>query len=114
MRVMPIRYVKDMAAYERFCLALGLSVRNRQRNGNWTELAGDGGVVALHGWEGDAPLAELSFQTDEPLEDVARRLGEAGFPAEGIIDEAYGRSFVVRDPEGVRVQVNRYEPVLYT
>jgi len=34
MKVMPIRYVRDMATCERFYAALGLTVATRQRNGH--------------------------------------------------------------------------------
>lgn len=114
MRVMPIRYVRDMAAFERFYAALGLTVDARQRHGGWMELAGSGGVVGLHAWEGDAMPPELAFVTEEPLEQVADRLVAAGFPIEGIVDEAYGRSLRVRDPEGVVVVVNEHDLELYT
>jgi hypothetical protein len=43
---------------------------------------------------------------DEPLEEVATRL-----PLHrGIADEAFGRSVVVRDPDGTLIQVNEHDP----
>jgi catechol 2,3-dioxygenase-like lactoylglutathione lyase family enzyme len=114
MKVMPIRYVRDMAACERFYTLLELSVDTRQRNGHWTELTGSGGVLALHLVEdGAEPAVGLSFVATEPLEKVRARLAEAGFEST-ILDEAFGRSLRVTDPEGVRVQINENDPELYT
>jgi catechol 2,3-dioxygenase-like lactoylglutathione lyase family enzyme len=114
MRVMPIRYVRDMEAFERFYRALGLAPDARQRDGGWIELAGSAGVVALHAWDGEPAPPELAFVSDEPLETVAASLAAAGFPVEALVDEAYGRSLRVRDPEGVLVVINEHNRSLYT
>jgi hypothetical protein len=51
--------------------------------------------------------AQLSFEADERLEDVAGRLRAAGYELETeIVDESFGRSFTIRDPEGLLIQVN--------
>ena len=50
----------------------------------------------------------------EPLEKVAARLAAAGFPAGPIMDENFGRSMVVHDPDGAAVQINEHHPELYT
>jgi catechol 2,3-dioxygenase-like lactoylglutathione lyase family enzyme len=116
MRPMTIRYVKDMDAARRFYLALGLthdftSRKPRRGPSVWTELAGAPGTgLALHyapeGGDIDKS-AELSFQSDEPLEDVVERLRAAGYePETDIVDESFGRSFAIRDPEGLLIQVN--------
>jgi len=114
MKVMPIRYVRDIDASIRFYQALGLPVTARQRRGGWVELTGSAGVLALH----ESPTggaAELALLCDESLEDVVGRLQAAGFPAaEVILDEAYGRSLRVTDPDGVSVQINENEAELYT
>jgi len=55
-----------------------------------------------------------AFEADEPLEAVVARLADAGFPAEPIVDESFGRSFRVRDPDGVYVQINDNDRALYT
>ena len=34
-------------------------------------------------------------------------------PARGIIDEAFGRSLVVRDPDGLLIQIDEHDPDLY-
>jgi catechol 2,3-dioxygenase-like lactoylglutathione lyase family enzyme len=113
-RAMPIRYVRDMAEARRFYEALGLthdftSRPPRRGPSRWTELRADTGGLALHHVpEGtDCPEVELSFESGEPLEKVAGRLRAAGYElATQIVDESFGRSFTVRDPEGLLIQVN--------
>ena len=117
MRVMPIRYVRDVAGASRFYQALGLrhdftSRPNRRGHSVWTELLADTGGVALHYAPEDSPspAVELSLESDEPLEDVATRLRSAGYElATAIVDESFGRSFTVRDPEGLVIQVNEHD-----
>jgi|HubBroStandDraft_4_1064222.scaffolds.fasta_scaffold110799_2 catechol 2,3-dioxygenase-like lactoylglutathione lyase family enzyme len=118
MKVMPIRYVADVTAATRFYAALGLVQGDSSRSGNWTELNGSGGTLALHTArteEQDPPgRVELSFETQEPLETLAERLTAAGFEPEAIVDENFGRSLRVIDPDGVLVQVNEHDRELYT
>jgi predicted enzyme related to lactoylglutathione lyase len=114
MRVMAIRYVHDVQNARRFYEALGLTLefasRRPRRGGEsvWTELAGSGGAnLALHHWDEQRDEVQLAFQADEPLERVADRLRRSGYElATEIVDEAFGRSFTIRDPEGLLVQVN--------
>ncbi len=118
MKVMPIRYVADVAVSARFYAALGLIPGDSSRSGNWTELNGSGGMLALHAAraaEQDRPgRIELSFETQELLEDLAARLTAAGFAPEAIVDESFGRSLRVVDPDGMLVQVNEHDRELYT
>lgn len=118
MKVMPIRYVSDVAAAARFYVALGLVQGDSSRPGDWMELNGSGGMLAVHA----APTAgqdhpggvELSFETGERLEVLAGRLTAAGFEPEAIVDESFGRSLRVIDPDGVLVQVTERDRELYT
>jgi catechol 2,3-dioxygenase-like lactoylglutathione lyase family enzyme len=118
MKVMPIRYVADVAAATRFYTALGLVQGDRSRSGNWTELNAAGGTLALHTVrtaEQDIPgRVELSFESAEPLEELVQRLRAAGFEPDAIVDENFGRSLRVIDPDGVPVQVNEHDRELYT
>lgn len=113
MKVMPIRYVCDVEAATRFYVALGLEVGARQRGGGWVELTGTAGVLALHS-SPEGGVAELSLASDEPLEQVVRRLRAAGFDPGPILDEAYGRSLSLVDPDGVELLVNEHDTSLYT
>jgi predicted enzyme related to lactoylglutathione lyase len=117
MKPVAIRYVRDVARARGFYQALGLrheySTRpTRKGSVMWTELTGDGGMLALHQLPEDGPHAsfELCFEAGEPLEDVVGRLRAAGYELETeIVDESFGRSFQVRDPEGLLLQVNEHD-----
>ena len=121
MKLMPIRYVRDMDAAKRFYEALGLSfaVATRPpRHGpsRWMELEGESGGLALHYAPPDSssPDVELSLTATESLEHVVARLRTAGYePATTIVDESFGRSFTVRDPEGMVIQINEQDPEFY-
>lgn len=119
MKVMPIRFVADVEESERFYAALGLSLDRRGRTPGWSEMGARGGLVGLHSAEGgDPPRAagtvELCLVTDEPLEEVARRLEAAGYDHDPIADEAFGRFMQVVDPDGLVLQVQEHDPSLYT
>lgn len=115
MRVVPIRYTTDVAAAERFYRAVGLATGARSRPGAWVELPAAGGMLALHrAAADDAGRCELAFEADEPLADVAGRLRGAGFEPGPVIDENFGQSLRVQDPDGVWVQINRHDRDLYT
>lgn len=105
MIVMPIVYVRDMDVSIEFYERLGFEARSRSPM--WSELtAGEGTVLALHGTRGEeAGTTELALVAEEPLERVAERVT----PLRGIADEAFGRSLVVEDPDGLRIQVNEHE-----
>lgn len=112
MILMPIVYVGDMDESVAFYERLGFDVDPQSRSSHWTTLkAGDGAVLALHAVDGDtAGRVELAMVAEEePLE----RLADAGPLARGIADEAFGRSVVLRDPNGLQIQVNEHDPELY-
>jgi catechol 2,3-dioxygenase-like lactoylglutathione lyase family enzyme len=120
MRPLALRYVRDVAAARRFYEALGLEVDfasrpTRHGTTTWVEMVGGRGALALHGIgpgddPDDLPPVDLAFEAEEPLEQVVARLAAAGFAAgTAIVDESFGRSFCVRDPEGLLVQVNELD-----
>lgn len=142
---MPIRYVHDLPAAQRFYEALGLRVdfagrASRRGRTRWVELVGAGGAaMALHAADDPDALAddptpdaapadaeqavslrgeppvELAFEAVERLEEVVGRLRAAGFePATAIVDESFGRSFRVRDAEGLELQINEHDRVLHS
>ncbi|WP_410667621.1 VOC family protein [Amycolatopsis sp. cmx-4-68] len=115
MRVLPIRYTSDVAAVTRFYQVLGLQPGPVSRPGGWLELPAEGGTLAIHRADGDdVGRCELAFEAGEPLEDVAARLRTAGFEPGPVLDEGFGQSMRVRDPDGVWVQINLYDRELYT
>ncbi|MFE0153617.1 VOC family protein [Nonomuraea sp. NPDC059007] len=129
MIVMPVVYTSDVERASGFYRALGLAVRAEGRSGKWAELAADGGGwVGLHVGapagdtpppEPDAPLpagaVALCMVSEESLDDLVTRMGEAGVaPVRGVADEAFGRSVVFADPDGLLIQINEHDEELYT
>jgi catechol 2,3-dioxygenase-like lactoylglutathione lyase family enzyme len=102
--LMPIVYVKDMDASLAFYEGLGFEVETRSPM--WSRLkAGDGAALALHGEiDGNAGRIELALDA-EALDSLAGRPDLA----RGIADEAFGRSLVLRDPNGLAIQVNEHD-----
>ncbi len=120
MKLMPMVYVSNLARAIRFYEALGLGFKNRSRNGNWAELELGGAVLALHQSDtlppADSPArVALCFEATRPLEHLVTSLSRAGYPpASPILDEAFGRSLVLQDPDGLRIQINDHDHALYT
>jgi len=120
MKVRPIHFVPDLAAAVSFYEAFGLDPQVRSRSGHWIELGAAGGELGVHeaGAAADGEGREgllLGFVADEALEAVERRLREAGFPPEGtIVDQEWGRSLLVRGPDGSIVQIDEPDRELYT
>jgi catechol 2,3-dioxygenase-like lactoylglutathione lyase family enzyme len=104
--LMPIVYVQDMDSSIAFYERLGFAPKSRGEM--WSELAaGDGAVLALHKAPADhVGRVELALVAEEPLERVAELVP----PYRGIADEAFGRSLVVQDPDGMKIQVNEHDP----
>ncbi|MEZ0493910.1 VOC family protein [Kineococcus sp. TBRC 1896] len=110
MKVTPVRFTRDVAAMRRFLSALGLAGTQSSEDGSWVSLeAAGGGEVGLHdvataAAPREAGTTDLAFSTTEPLETVAARLQDAGFPAR--VD---GRVLHVTDPDERDVQVHGAE-----
>jgi hypothetical protein len=81
----------------------------------WTELkAGGRAVLALHHADmlpEPSKRVELSLVSEEPLEQVTACY--RGSLARPIADEAFGRSLLLRDPDGLEIQVNEHDRSLY-
>ncbi|MER5941590.1 VOC family protein [Streptomyces sp. NPDC001928] len=111
--VLPIRYVADVEASRDFYAGLGLGVRQEPGAAVWVQLSAAAGAVGVHAAavsQGRPPGAtELGFATDEPLEQIAQRLERDGYPYE-LVEENFGRSIRVTDPDGVVVQIQHIDP----
>jgi catechol 2,3-dioxygenase-like lactoylglutathione lyase family enzyme len=118
MKVRPILFVADLPETIRFYEALGLEVQAQSRSSHWLELRASGGELGLHGpvqGEEVQPGMRLGFVAEEPLEEVEQRLRAAGFPPEGrLVDQEWGRSLLVRGPDGAAVQIDEQDRELYT
>jgi hypothetical protein len=97
---------------KRFLEALGLRARVESGGGGWVDFTLDStGMAALHDAAGAVTgygpgQTSLSFEADEPLEPLLDRLVAAGFTDAHIVDEAYGRTLFVTDPDGVWVAID--------
>ncbi len=112
---LPIVYVSDMAQSLPFYQALGFRIHNEGQV--WSELRLGEARLALHTTDplpGGPLRIELAFATHLPLEALITRLTEAGLSIENEInDEAFGRSLLLRDPDGLPLQINEHDPDLY-
>lgn len=78
----------------------------------WVQLSAGAGAVGIHDAavsQGRPPgTTELGFTTDEPLETVADRPNDAGY-AYDLVDENFGRSIRVTDPDGVIARIQEID-----
>ncbi len=117
MKPVPIVYVSDMNRALAFYRNLGESVTVKSEGPFWSELDMAGGALALHHADPlPVPIGgrvALTFATHGPLEPLLERLSEQGvLPERAIADEAFGRSVVVADPDGLLIQINEHDPEL--
>jgi catechol 2,3-dioxygenase-like lactoylglutathione lyase family enzyme len=112
----PIVFVTDMQASLVFYRALGFRVKSEGTM--WSELRSGAARLALHGAEsipGGPQRVSLSLTAHEKLETIRARLEEAGVAVtDEIADEAFGRSLLIRDPDGLPIQINEHDPALYS
>ncbi|MEU4312166.1 VOC family protein [Nocardia sp. NPDC024068] len=110
--VLPIRYVADMAASRRFYEGLGLTYRAEGSVEVWAQLDAPAGAVGIHDAavsKGRPPgTVELGFSTDQRLEDVSAKLTADGY-GHTVVDEDFGRSIRVTDPDGVVIQIQEID-----
>lgn len=109
---LPIRYVADVEASRRFYAGLGLHPGEDNGLSVWSQLNADAGAVGIHDAavsKGRPPgTVELGFATDESLETVAARLRAAGYAPE-LVEEDFGRSLRLTDPDGVTIQIQELD-----
>ena len=109
MQLQTIIYVSDTEHSIAFYETLGFTVGYRG-GPTWTAFAGGDGVLALHLLE-DLPepgRVAVSLVADRDLEAVAADLGGVGIEVGEIREQPFGRSVVVRDPDGLPIQINEH------
>ena len=117
--LMPLVYVTDMDKSIAFYSVLGGEISARSRSGTWAELRFGDSILALHRADhpsgSDTSTIELCFVSSEALEGLQDRLSDAGIRVERpVTDEAFGFSMMVRDPDGLPIQINQHDTGLYT
>lgn len=105
MQLQTIVYVNDMQrSIDWYSDVLGATPDVESEH--WTSYTVGGATLALHLTDEAASpgSVELSLVATESLDTLAKRLT----PHEEIQDQPFGRSFIVIDPDGTRIQVNEH------
>ena len=72
-----------------------------EKEAGWRDVDSVADEIRAHG------RRALALVSDGPLEALVARLDEQGVtPARGIQPESFGRSLLLRDPDGLLIQVN--------
>ena len=109
--VMPVKFAEPSRPVGAFLEALGLAPRQQGASEHWRVWGGHTGLVALHTPPVDHALlggraaVQLTFETAEPLEQVADRLRRGGHDAK-VNQEVFGAALYVQDPDGQEVVVH--------
>lgn len=105
MHLQPIVYVTDMAASLAWYEAL-LASKPAMVSEHWSTFDCDGATLALHLTDESlaAGSVELSLVANTPLEAAHGRVSGAT----EIIEQPFGRSFTVTDPDGTVLQINEH------
>ncbi|MGI8577317.1 MAG: VOC family protein [Nocardioidaceae bacterium] len=113
--VLPVRFTDPRGRYGDFLRALGLRLRG-EADEHYTAYAaenGDHGLVGLHFvYTEQLPIvpgpgaAHLTFETTEPIFEVANRLSGKGFAAQ-VTQEDFGSMLSATDPDGQEIQVHQ-------
>jgi catechol 2,3-dioxygenase-like lactoylglutathione lyase family enzyme len=113
---LPIVYVKDMAQSLAFYQALGATVKHQ--GSMWSELRFGEVALALHlanSVNDDGQQMALAMVAQRPLADIMTVLQNPGVTLTNeIVDEAFGRSLTIHDPDGLPIQINEHDPELYS
>ena len=114
-QLLALVYPTEMSSSLRFYRALGL--KPTRQGTLWSELeVGD----ARLGLQVADPFARgekihLSLVSPRPLEDLIKQLKDQGIMVDNeITDEAFGRSLLLHDPDGILIMINEYDPELYS
>jgi catechol 2,3-dioxygenase-like lactoylglutathione lyase family enzyme len=124
----PIVFVTQMPRSIEFYRLLGFDIHRESKNGRWAELVGEPGRLALHQLDElpDGPVStsqrtdwpplqgrvRMCFEASQPLDEIARRLTDAGLPEPDVLDEAFGRIMWLTDPDGLAIEVAEHDPDL--
>ncbi len=101
--VLPLWMTPRVDAAAEILTRLGLRPRLRADSGEWADFSGTQGLAAVH--RDESPDVVLAFEAVD-LDRLADRLHRADLRAD-IVDENYGRSLRIDDPDGgVEIMVN--------
>jgi|SRR5579859_732395 len=130
MALMPVLRVADVHRAAVFYQRLGLDLLAENRNHRWAVLRLGDALLGIHSSTAehssaartpsssagadarDGGVAHLAFVIKEPVEAVVARLTDAGLDIREVVDEAYGRSIQIVDPDGSIVYLEERDPEL--
>lgn len=108
--VLPLWMTPRVDAAAEILTRLGLRPRLRADSGEWADFSGSQGLAAVH--RDESPDVVLAFEAVD-LDQLADRLHRADLRAV-IVDENYGRSLRIDDPDGgEEIMVNESMRDLY-
>ena len=88
-----------------------LSTRPAYRSDVWTSFSVGGANLGIHRVDQlpSESRVELSLVADVPLEELLHDFAAQAVTVErGVQEETFGRSLVVKDPDGLLVQINEH------
>lgn len=94
--VLPLWMTPTVDEAAQIMIRLGLGPRLRSDSGEWADFSGAHGLAAVHREE--SPQVVLAFESAD-LDPLAARLRTSGLRGD-IVDENYGRSLRIDDPDG--------------
>ncbi|MDQ6908263.1 MAG: VOC family protein [Chloroflexota bacterium] len=114
----PMLHVDDMGTALDFYGKLGATVLNGSRDGDWALLRfGDtelGLLAHPANPEQNEGKVELNFEYSGSMEDLEKRLREAGVTiVRPVGDEEFGYQLQIEDADGLLIKINQIGPALY-
>ena len=114
----PMLHVEDMGKALDFYGKLGATVLNGSRDGDWALLRfGDtelGLLAHPANPEQNEGKVELNFEYSAPMEELEKRLREAGVTiVRPVGDEGFGYQLQIEDGDGMLIKINQLDPALY-
>ena len=118
MMLQPMIHVADMAAAVSFYEALGATLENGVRDGDFVmmKMAESRFSLLAHPPNPDQNegVVELNFETATPLAEVESHLRSAGVTiAEPATDTGFGQQLQITSPDGLLIKINQLGPELY-
>ncbi len=115
----PMLHVDDMGKALDFYSKLGATVLNGSRDGDWALLRFGTSELGLLAHpanpEQNEGKVELNFEYPASLEELEKRLREAGVTiVRPTGDEGFGYQLQVEGPDGMLIKINQIDPKLYS
>lgn len=119
LKLQPLVHVTDMAASIQFFKALGGTIVQASRDGDWAQLALGGAEIGLLARppnpEQHESAVELNFEAGGPLAPLQAEFERAGIAIlRGACDEAFGEQLQIASPDGLLIKIHRIDPATFS